>query len=412
MKLDAHCSVSPGFDKQLIADWQPGWTLVPTMHNLDVETFTPKMHKRTTSMYVGIAEGRVLRAEYYGSHQPKYDTPIHETMACMGPGWFLSAEDFWRQGGCDESHGGAAGWGQQGVEVSLKAWLSGGALMTDENCWFAHYFRGGGGPGFPYPISGREVEAAREYSRNLWLNNQWPGQVKTLEWLVKKFNPPGWDGYQFAETELQPVAKTSLELQHATNATMYQHIHSERREPTWKGVRIIKMPTDLLLYEQVIWRNKPKWIIETGTKFGGSSLYFQDMLDLVGEGGRVVTVDINAVVSNPDPRIAYLKGNSIDRALIQQLREMVGSDSVMVVLDSSHARRHVKWELHLYSSLVTAGQFLVVEDCYGRASSLYQPGEARDWFLTTKRGHQFEQTNLDRQFLVGVCLGGWLRRRA
>ena len=89
----------------------------------------------------------------------------------MGPGWFISRDDFWKQGGCDENHG---SWGQQGCEVSLKAWLSGGALMTDENTWFAHWFRGGGGPGFPYPISGREVEGARHYSRDLWLNDKWP----------------------------------------------------------------------------------------------------------------------------------------------------------------------------------------------------------------------------------------------
>ncbi len=406
LKLDAHCAVGPGFDRILIEDWQPGWTLVPVMYNLDIDTFTPKLHKKTTAMYVGIAEGRVLRAEYYGSHQPKFDAPVHETMCCMGPGWFLSKDDFWKQGGCDEGHG---SWGQQGVEVSLKAWLSGGALMTDENTWFAHWFRGGGGPGFPYPIGGREVEAAREYSRNLWINNQWRGQVRTLEWLVRKFEPPGWEGHEFASKEL-PVA-VDVDKQMATNAIMYQHIHRESREPTWRGVRVVKMPTDLLLYEQIIWENRPKWIVETGTKFGGSSLFFQDMLDMVGEGGQVVTIDIRPEVKTPDPRITYITANSVNRATVQQVREMIGSDLTMVVLDSAHGRKHVKWELYLYSPLVTPGQYLVVEDCYSRSSSLYQPGEARDWFLTTRAGRQFVQTNLDRQFLVGVALGGWLRRK-
>ena len=39
MKLDAHCAVGPGFDRILMQDWQPGWTLVPTMYNLDIDTF-------------------------------------------------------------------------------------------------------------------------------------------------------------------------------------------------------------------------------------------------------------------------------------------------------------------------------------------------------------------------------------
>ena len=62
MKLDAHCAVGPGFDRILIDDYQPGWTVVPRMYNLDVETWTPKLHKRTDYMYIGMHPGHELRA--------------------------------------------------------------------------------------------------------------------------------------------------------------------------------------------------------------------------------------------------------------------------------------------------------------------------------------------------------------
>jgi cephalosporin hydroxylase len=407
MKLDAHCAVSPGFDTILIEDYQEGWTVVPRMYNLDHETWKPKLHKRTDYMYIGMADGRELRAEYYGSKQPSNDKLLDETMCCMGPGWFLSTEQFWKQGGCDEAHG---SWGQQGVEVSLKAWLSGNALMVNKRCWFAHWFRGGGGPGFPYAITGKEVDTARHYSKSLWLTDSWPQQTRSLEWLVRRFNPPTWEGHTFQpfhkkeSTVLQPT-------QHDINALLYQHIHRESREPLYRGVKIIKMPTDLALYHEVIWANKPRWIIETGTKFGGSSLFFQDQLDLMGHDGRVITIDIAPANTFHDPRITYVTANSIDRTVLARLHEIVGDDPVMVVLDSAHNRRHVKWELYHYSQLVTPGQYLVVEDCYSRHSRLYGPGEARDWFLRTSRGKQFEQTNLDRRYLAGVCLGGWLRKK-
>ena len=190
MKLDAHCAVGEGFDVILARDCKYEWTLVPTMYNLDIGTFKPKLHKRTDYMYIGCSEGRLLRAEYYGSRQPKSNKQIDETMCCMGPGWFMHKKRFFEQGGCDESHEG--GWGQQGVEVSCKAWLSGGALMVDKNTWFAHWFRGGGGPGFPYPISGNTIERVRRYSRDLWLNDKWDKQVRSFKWLVDKFDPPGW----------------------------------------------------------------------------------------------------------------------------------------------------------------------------------------------------------------------------
>jgi len=190
MKLDAHCAVGPGFDIILAEDCKPEWTLVPTMYNLDHVTNLPKMHKKTDYMYIGCDEGRLLRAEYYGSREPKSDKMIDETMCCMGPGWFMHKERFFYQGGCDEKHEG--GWGQQGVEVACKAWLSGGALMVDKRTWFAHWFRGGGGPGWPYPISGNTVERVRRYSRDLWLNNKWDKQVRPFKWLIDKFDPPGW----------------------------------------------------------------------------------------------------------------------------------------------------------------------------------------------------------------------------
>ena len=203
MKLDAHCAVSEGFDVILAEDCLYEWTMVPRMYNLDIETFLPKKHKRTDYMFIGLDKEKNIRSLYYdkrsNARQPKSDKLIDETMTCMGPGWFMHLDRFWELGGCDEAHG---HWGQQGVEVACKAWLSGGALMVNKKCWFAHWFRGhithsngpgAGRKGFPYPITKRQTNKARAYSNDLWLNNKWPQQVRTFEWLREKFNPPLWD---------------------------------------------------------------------------------------------------------------------------------------------------------------------------------------------------------------------------
>ena len=205
MKLDAHCAVDKGFDVKLAADCEPDWTVIPRMYNLDANEhvevkgvkqpnphfWKPKLHKKTDYMYItGPTAEKPFRAMYYGGHKPKSDKLIDETMCNMGPGWFMHKERFLYQGGCDEGHEG--GWGQQGIEVSLKAWLSGGKLIVNKKTWFAHWFRGGGGPGFPYKISGNQINRVRKYSQDLWLNNKWEKQTRTIEWLVEKFNPPGW----------------------------------------------------------------------------------------------------------------------------------------------------------------------------------------------------------------------------
>ena len=93
-------------------------------------------------------------------------------------------------GGMDEAHG---QWGQMGVEIALKAWLSGGRQIVNKKTWFAHYFRGGSGPGFPWPASGKKQEDARQYSIKFWTEGKWDKQVRDLDWLVAKSWPlPGW----------------------------------------------------------------------------------------------------------------------------------------------------------------------------------------------------------------------------
>lgn len=195
MKLDAHCAVDKGFDIKLVVDCEYNWTVIPRMYNLDISNFTPKLHKRTDYMYISSMKAdKPFRARYYGSKQPKNDIMIDDTMCCMGPCFFMHKERFWELGGCDEGHG---GWGQQGVEVSCKAWLSGGALKVNKNTWFAHWFRGGSydevySPGFPYKASGRAQQFARKYSQDLWLNNKWDKQIREFQWMLDKFDPPGW----------------------------------------------------------------------------------------------------------------------------------------------------------------------------------------------------------------------------
>jgi glycosyltransferase involved in cell wall biosynthesis len=195
VKLDAHCAIDEGFDIKMIADCEYNWTVIPRMYNLDFNTWLPKLHKRTDYMYIGWNEKKELRSLYYTGREFRkwHDRPqlIDETMGCMGPCFFMHKDRFWELDGCDEGHVG--GWGSQGIEVAMKSYLSGGALMVNKKTWFSHWFRGGGGPGFPYHMNGNDIKRVRRYSEDLWLNNKWPKQVRTVQWLVEKFKPPTWD---------------------------------------------------------------------------------------------------------------------------------------------------------------------------------------------------------------------------
>lgn len=418
MKLDAHCAVGPGFNKILEEQTEYDWTVIPEMYNLDPETWKPKlfdnyeeavhMGKVNPYMYMAIVDGH-LRAQYFSGKKLRNkfienrEIKIDETLCCMGPSFFMHKDRFWELGGCDEEHG---HWGQQGVEVSCKAWLSGGKLMVNKNTWFAHWFRGShvhdnGKRGFPYQMRQSQVNQARAYSDDLWLNDKWEGRKKdlTFAWLIKKFDPPKWEGYNLDyPTEIK---------RHELLPPFYQHIHRRKNDASWKGVSVLKLPNDLVLYQEAIWEKKPELIIEIGTKYGGSALFFQDQMDSMYEGGKVITIDIKPQVEVHDPRIEYWIGSSLDEGIIAKAYKAAEGKKTMLVIDGNHSRVHVKNELHKYKDLVSKGQFMVVEDCY-IDRGLYGPGEARNWFLENYNG--FKQTDRCKKYLIGISMGGWLEK--
>jgi hypothetical protein len=51
----------------------------------------------------------------------------------------------------------------------------------------------GGDFGFPYELSGRDVQKNRDISKELFEQNKWTGSKYPFAWLLNKFHPPEWE---------------------------------------------------------------------------------------------------------------------------------------------------------------------------------------------------------------------------
>ena len=130
----------------------------------------------------------------------------------------------------------------------------------------------------------------------------------------------------------------------------------------WLGIPIQKNPMDLMIYQEIIHALRSDYIIETGTKLGGSALFFASVCDNI-EHGEVISVDKDEIENLPQHgRIYYLIGDSVDPYIVDSIKEKVKNKKVMVILDSDHSKDHVLKELNIYSKMVTIGGFLIVED--------------------------------------------------
>src|SRR6266446_2744961 len=131
---------------------------------------------------------------------------------------------------------------------------------------------------------------------------------------------------------------------------------------SWFGHQLLKCPLDLWIYQELLVRTRPDFVVETGTYRGGSALYFAMLFDQIGRG-RVITVDIQAQPNCPEhPRIRYVAGSSTDPAVVLDVQRSVIGGRVMVILDSDHHASHVYEELIAYSPLVQPDDYLIVED--------------------------------------------------
>jgi len=210
MKLDAHCAIDKGFDVKLMADCEYGWTVVPRMYNLHAFDWVCECGKRQyqgpkptckcgkemkkeiiwkektnpTSDFMCFDSN--MKFQYWRDfkNRPEAKGDIVDQMCAIGACWMMHRDRYWELGGMDEGHG---SWGQMGVEVACKSWLSGGRQVVNKKTWFAHMFRTGKGFGFPYPNPG--IKKARKHSQNLWKGNNWDKAVLPLSWLIDKFAP-------------------------------------------------------------------------------------------------------------------------------------------------------------------------------------------------------------------------------
>src|SRR5690606_26689739 len=138
------------------------------------------------------------------------------------------------------------------------------------------------------------------------------------------------------------INQQSLDL----TATTDQHHFSYMWH--WLGVPIIQMPTDIIVLQEIIWKEKPQVIIETGIARGGSVIFFSSMLQLLGEG-QVIAIDIDirphnyaSIVTHPcSHRIKMIEGSSIDQKVVAQVKNSIPSNArTMVILDSNHTHEH------------------------------------------------------------------------
>lgn len=203
MKLDAHCSLSDGFDLALKTDYlENNWMMVPRRDRLDPDIWDLQVSKKPPIDYHFLSypferpgdkkcgmHGTVWTERIIQRiNNPDY--LIDDEMSSQGSCWFMHREHWNRVGPMEIAKYG--NFIQEFQELGLKTWLGGGMVKINKKVRYLHLHKGkrfGRG----YFIGKGEMQNGADFATDYWMWDKWKERTHDLRWLIERFSPvPTW----------------------------------------------------------------------------------------------------------------------------------------------------------------------------------------------------------------------------
>ena len=199
---------------------------------------------------------------------------------------------------------------------------------------------------------------------------------------------------------------------------------------SWLGRPIIQFPQDIIAMQELIWEIKPDLIIETGVARGGSVIFYASMLELLGNGGKVIGIDIDIrehnrreIESHPMYKNVHLiEGSSTCDEIVQSVIDYIKlnkCENILVALDSNHTHEHVLHELRLYSPFVKKDGYIVVFDTviedlpndyyHDKPWNKYDNPKTAVWAFLEENDRFEIDKKMNAKLLISVALDGYLK---
>lgn len=196
-------------------------------------------------------------------------------------------------------------------------------------------------------------------------------------------------------------------------------------------------PSDAFAIADLLWRVRPRLLIELGTSGGGSAVYYARTMLGYDPHAQVLTMDpaidteplvnwnhaqmdvfcpwcLRANETNVWKRhVTYVNmlpttAKALDTARRFADSVVASGHHVVVMEDSNHDYAVVKSNVWAYAKLVTPGSYLIVQDT--RLGRYYGPSQAtREWLGGPGKG-SFVRDRRPEYFLFSQHAGGFLRR--
>ena len=182
------------------------------------------------------------------------------------------------------------------------------------------------------------------------------------------------------------------------------------KETTWLGEAVPAAPTDLVVYQELLSRVRPDWVVITSGSGPGIASFVASICDLL-DHGRVLVVGDDGGRSHP--RLERIGGRPADDATREAVAERVGDGSAFVILGGPKHRDHTIGEFKAYAPLVPVGSYVVVERSVVNGAPVWPgfgPGP-QEAIRLLKQDHPEFMSDLEVQrYALTLNANGFLKR--
>lgn len=199
MKIDGHCMVDEGYDVKLQEECDEKTVVIPRRKRLDAENWCiqdvgkPDVDYEYLSYPDNPADfgGAGLNGRIWTERaKESAHIMIDDNMSFQGSCWFMRKTYFHFLELMDE-HDYGPFW-NEAQEIGLKAWLSGGRVVTNKKTWYAHLHKGKK-YGRGYHLNSQWLTKGAEHTKRWMTQKNWHKQIHPLSSLIEHFWPvPTW----------------------------------------------------------------------------------------------------------------------------------------------------------------------------------------------------------------------------
>ena len=160
---------------------------------------------------------------------------------------------------------------------------------------------------------------------------------------------------------------TEAKLGHDYQAWYWEREVESERDYRWLGRTVLKMPSDLFFYQELIVTHGLRSVLEIGHGDGGGLWFFATVLSLLG-GGHVVGVDRDGAERLPDLErlpgivVSTERGDAHEQSTLERVRRLRPEGFGLVVIDADPTPGGKLALLERWEATAAEDGILVLED--------------------------------------------------